>query len=79
MENNNKFYIILTIIIFVGFSFLVNSILITESQTRRTADEIAKIETVKTLKLLKSAEICKESGGIATVYSNSIDCKVPKK
>lgn len=69
------------IIIFLGFVALINLTMAFWAFTRRSADDLVKIEKahwdIVKEKLGKEAQDCKESGGIVEYYSESINCKKP--
>ena len=68
-------------IVFLGFILLINVTMATWAFTRRSADDSAKIEKarwdVKREKLDQAIIACKESGGIADVNGDYLDCKKP--
>jgi len=72
--------LILIIVVSICLSFFINSILFTWEATRRSADDIAKIQFAKkqmSESLKWEVEQCKESGGIPNFYGGgkAVNCK----
>ena len=59
-----KYYVWLTVVLFLGASFLVNSILVVSKYTRRSASEFSTIENNQIAKVKYTIDACIKSGGI---------------